>query len=83
MKGSPITWGHDSSWFNEPGKVEQDDLKHLTYVPSKKATIGEDRDCEVLWDCVNEKPKPIPPPNVTHVEADLVDEDLGDVAIIE
>ncbi len=48
MMGSPITRGHDSSWFNELGKVEQDDLKHLTYVPSKKTTIGEDGDCEVL-----------------------------------
>jgi hypothetical protein len=63
--------------------VEEDDLKHPTYVPSKKTTIGEDGECEVLWDCVNEKPKPIPPLGVTHVEADLVDEDLGHVAIIE
>jgi hypothetical protein len=36
MKGSPNAQGHDSSWFNELGKVEQDDLKHLAYVPSKK-----------------------------------------------
>jgi hypothetical protein len=28
--------------------VEQDDLKHPAYVPSKKPTIGEDGDCEVL-----------------------------------
>jgi hypothetical protein len=83
MKGSPIAQGHDSSWFNELGKVEQDDIKHLAYVPNKKTTIDEDGDCEVFRNCVNEKPKPIPPLDVTHVEADLVDEDLGNVAIIE
>jgi hypothetical protein len=33
MKGSPTTQGHDSSWFNEPWKVEQYDLKHVAYVP--------------------------------------------------
>ncbi len=32
---------------------------------------------------VDEEPKHVPPPSVTHVEANLVDEDLGDVAIIE
>jgi hypothetical protein len=48
MKGSPIARGHDSSWFNEPWKVEQNDLKHLAYVPSAKATTCEDGDCGVL-----------------------------------
>ncbi len=33
IKDSPTTRGHDSLWFNEPWKVEQDDLKHLVYVP--------------------------------------------------
>jgi vacuolar-type H+-ATPase subunit C/Vma6 len=56
MKGSPTTQGHDSSWFNEPWKVEQDDLKHVAYVPFLKATTSEDGDCEVLRDCVDEEP---------------------------
>jgi hypothetical protein len=82
-KGSPIAWGHDSSWFNKPWKTEQDDLKHLAYVPSIKATICEDGDCEVFRDCVDEEPQLVPPPNVTNVQTNLFDEDLGDVAIIE
>jgi hypothetical protein len=56
MKSSPTTWGHDSSWFNEPWKVEQDDFKHLAYVPFQKAITCEDGDCEVLWDYVDEEP---------------------------
>jgi len=83
MKGSPITRGHDASWFNEPWKVEQDDLKHLTYVPFRKPIIGEDGDCEVLRDYVDEEPEHVPPPSVMHVEANLIDEDLGGVAIIK
>ncbi len=63
--------------------MEQDDLKHLAYVPFRKATTSEDGDCKVFRDYVDEKPKPVSPLGVMHVEADLVDEDLGDVTIIE
>jgi hypothetical protein len=47
MKGTLITRSHDS-WFNESWKVGEDDVKHLVYVPPKRATIGEDGDCEVF-----------------------------------
>ncbi len=79
MKGTPITWGHDS-WFNEPWKVEKDDLKHLVYVPFKR--VSEDGGCEVFWNHFDEKLKHVPPPGATHVEVDLITDELGDVAII-
>lgn len=81
MKGIPITWDHDL-WFNEPWKVEKDDLKHLAYVPFKRAIVSEDGDCEVFWNCFDEKLKHVPSPSVTHVEVDLIADELGDVVII-
>jgi hypothetical protein len=63
--------------------VEHDDLKHLAYFPSRKTTTSENNDYEMFRNYVNEKPKLVPPPNVTHVQINLVDEDLGDVAITE
>ncbi len=81
MKGILITWGHDS-WFNEPWKVEKYDLEHLVYVPFKRAIANEDGDCEMFWNCFDEKLEHVPPLGVTHVEVDLIANELGDVAII-
>jgi hypothetical protein len=81
MKGTLITRSHDP-WFNEPWKVGKDDLKHLVYVPPKRATIGEG-DCEVFRNCFDEELEPLPPPSATHVEANLIVDELGDVAIIK
>ncbi len=83
MKGSLMVHGK-CSWFNEPWEVEKVCHKHLVYVPPIRITTCEDGDCEVLQDyiCVNNK-KPLPPPSVTHVEGDLVDDGLDIIAIIE
>ncbi len=61
----------------------KDDLKQLVYVPLKRATIGEDGDCEVFRNCFDEKLEPLPPSSATHVEANLIVDELGDVAIIK
>jgi hypothetical protein len=82
MKGTLITQSHDS-WFNEPWKVGKGDLKHLVYVPLKRTTIGEDGNCEVFRNHFDEELELIPPPGVTHVEVNLIVDELGDVAIIE
>ncbi len=61
----------------------KDDLKHLVYVPLKRTTIGEDGDCEVFRNCFDEELESIPPSSATHVEANLIVDELGGVAIIE
>jgi hypothetical protein len=37
----------------------------------------------MLWDYVGERQEPFPPLGTTHMEGDLVDDGLDDVAIIE
>jgi hypothetical protein len=82
MKGTLITRSHDL-WFNEPWKVGKDDLKHLVYVPLKRAIIGENGECEVFRNRFDEELELVPPLGATHVEANLIVDELGDVAIIE
>ncbi len=37
----------------------------------------------MLWNCFNEEIWHVPPPSVTHLEVDLIVNELGDVAIIK
>lgn len=67
------------SCFNEPRGVEKVDPKHLAYVPPTKPIVGEDGNCEVLWDCAHE---PLPPLGVKCIGGNLVDDDINNVVVV-
>jgi hypothetical protein len=42
--------------------------------------VGEDGNCEVLWDCAHE---PLPPLGVKHIGGNLGDDGINNVAVMK
>jgi hypothetical protein len=67
---APSTYARNKKWFLEPWSVEKVDTKHFTYIPTKTPTAGEDGDCEVLRQTLEEEQR-----------AAQEEEDLGDATL--
>jgi hypothetical protein len=52
---APSTYARNKKWFLEPWSLKKMDTRHFAYIPTKTSTAGEDGDCEVLRQTLEEE----------------------------